>query len=122
MSAPFGGTAVTAQVLQEVVNAVGTKHAVHVQRERGDDEGGNAVGRGSAMGLPHLCVYGDGEKLPRGDDAADDEGVGAAQATWNVTPVDGATMHRATTVSDAGANSSKVWTFGAKGGAGLTTI
>jgi YD repeat-containing protein len=36
---------------------------------------------------------------------------GAAQATWNVTPADGAAMHGSTTLSDLGANSTKVWTF-----------
>ena len=48
--------------------------------------------------------------------------AGGAQANWNVTPVDGATQHGSTTVSDVGANSSKVWTFGTSGASlGLAT-
>jgi len=41
---------------------------------------------------------------------------GGGQANWNVTPQDGATMHGSTTLSDLGANASKVWTFGTSGG------
>jgi hypothetical protein len=40
---------------------------------------------------------------------------GGGQSNWSVTPQDGATMHGSTTLSDLGANASKVWTFGASG-------
>ena len=52
-----------------------------------------------------------GDRVPRGGLADDVWRQRAMSNTWNMTTDAGATQHATWTVSDVGANSSKVWTF-----------
>ena len=116
MNAPFGTGTWSTALLQSVVNyGVGTKHQFTYNGSGELTQVTTPLGGTLGWGYRTYLYTGTGRSYREVTTRQMTKASGGTQATWNVTPVDGATQHGSTTVSDLGANSSKVWTFGASG-------
>jgi len=114
VTSPFGGSGVTMQALQSVDAATGS----HTFTYNGSGEMTKVVtplGGDLRWTYRNYLYTGTGRTYREVTTRQMTKASGAAQANWNVTPADGAMAHGSTTVSDLGANSSKVWTFGSTG-------
>ena len=116
VSAPFGtGTWSTALLQSIATNGVGTKHQLTYNGSGELTQVTTPLGGTLGWGYRTYLYTGTGRSYREVTTRQMTKASGGTQANWNVTPVNGATQHGSTTVSDLGANSSKVWTFGTSG-------
>ena len=116
VSAPFGtGTWSTALLQSVATNLLGTKHQLTYNGSGELTEVTTPLGGTLGWDYRTYLYTGTGRSYREVKTRQLTMASGGTQATWDVTPVDGATQHGSTTVSDLGANSSKVWTFGTSG-------